>query len=128
MCSKCTEKIRQEISRESMQKIERFFFERAVLFNRSSLLREADPNQPEGWLHNCLITELTKEETDEYQVYAQCRGDQMYLNLMPYMISLQGMELITGLLSEKTLGEMGRFIDEHFGLPPEFKDKPLVLF
>ena len=128
MCSQCAERNQKEVSKESIQKIERFFFEHTLFFNRRSALKNADPHHPEEWLQNCLITEVPLDQTNEFQIYAQCRGQQMYLNLMPYMVSLQGMELITNLLSEKTLGEMGRFMDQHFGLPPEFKDKPLVLF
>ncbi|MEM6842784.1 MAG: hypothetical protein AAF632_11205 [Bacteroidota bacterium] len=43
---------------------------------------------------------------------------------MPYIIGDPAVDEITGLLPEKALGEVDRFVDENLGLPPELK-KPI---
>lgn len=129
MCMECADKMRQELSTESLQKIQNYFAGKVDLFERYSQL-SAKEKEPESLLSHCIITGKPVEALEEYQVYAHCEGKSLLLSGMPYMISGEAMDEIADLLSEKTLGEIDRFIDENFGLPPELKkpikDNPVI--
>jgi hypothetical protein len=45
----------------------------------------------------------------------------MQLSLLPYALGGEAIDEIGGLLSNKTIGEIDGFMDEHFGLPPELR-------
>ncbi len=131
MCLNCAERMRQELSVSSRRNIENFFEQRVDLYGRrQEMLYEHQLNH-DAWLDRCLITGRQRADLQEYQIYGHCQGDRFLFSYMPYLISNQAMEMMTGLLSEKTLGEIDRFIDDNFGLPPELKqpikDSPFVL-
>ena len=131
MCLSCAERMREELSRESMRNIRNFFDQRVDFYGRrQEMLYEYGLNC-DAWLDRCIVTGKPRAELQEYQIYGHCRGDRFLFSYMPYMISDEAVDSMTGLLSEKTKGEIDRFIDENFGLPPELKqpikDHPFVL-
>ena len=131
MCLGCAERMRQEMSIESMRNVQQFFNERVDFYGRrQELLYEHGLNH-EAWLDRCIVTGRPKAELEEYQIYGHCQGDRFLFSYLPYMISHEAMDGMAELLSEKTRGEIDRFIDDNFGLPPELKqpikDHPFVL-
>lgn len=129
MCMNCAAKMRQELSSESLQRIQQYFEQKVNFYDRLEDLEGC--NDPQQWLSHCIITGKPIHTLDEYQLLAYCEGKQLQFSGMPYMISGQAADEMTHLLSNKTIGEINRFIDENFGLPPELrkpiKDQPVLL-
>jgi len=130
MCMPCAQKMHEAMSKESIQRIQQYFSQ-INLPNRSEKLWAQSGNDFEAWISNCIINNSPRESQEEYQICAQCLGDKMVFDLFPYMISFDASSEMTNLLSAKTLDEYNRFVDENFGLPPEFKkaikDSPSIL-
>lgn len=130
MCLDCAERMRRELSLSSLAKIQEYFDTHVDLQKRRELLMKSEPVNLDQWLENCLISGESKDTMDEYQVYGHFVGNRCVYSFMPYMIGGPAVDEITNLLSDKTLGEIDRFIDENFGLPPELKkpikDHPII--
>ena len=131
MCFNCAELMRQELSQESMANIQQYFNDRVDLYGHHQEMMYDHSLDAEAWLNRCIVTGEPRATLEEYQIYGHCQGNQLVFSYMPYLISGQAMEALSELISEKTKGEIDRFIDEHFGIPPELKepikDRPLVL-
>ena len=131
MCLRCAEKMRKELSVESMRNIQNFFDQRVDFYGRRQEMLYEHSLNCHAWLDRCIVTGKPMSELQEFQIYGHCRGDRFLFSYMPYMISNEAMDTMSELLSEKTRGEIDRFIDDNFGLPPELKqpikDHPFVL-
>lgn len=130
MCMDCANNMRQDMSKDSMQRIEQFMLQNGRFQDRFNDLRYEDFDT-DKWLNNCIITNQDRDEQEEYQIQGIFMGDQMVSNQFPYMISGEAMEQMQELLSPETRGEIDRFKDEFFDLPPEladlFKDPKYIL-
>ncbi|MFP4094265.1 MAG: hypothetical protein ACLFUB_07245 [Cyclobacteriaceae bacterium] len=131
MCLRCAEQMHHELSQESKQKIQDFMLQNASYIEQKLELLKEEKFNMEDWLQTCIITGRTIDQLTEYQIFAQCRGNKLLYHGMPYLISGEAMDAMTNLLSNKTLGEMNRFINDNFGLPPELRkilaDRPILL-
>lgn len=131
ICFDCAERMRKELSLASLARIQEYFDEKVDLHERREKLMDTSPTDVNNWLDRCLVTGESADSLDEYQVYGHFMGDRCVFSYMPYMIGGPAVDELTDLLSTKTLGEIGRFIDENFGLPPELKkpikDHPFIL-
>ncbi len=130
MCMPCAQNVHESMSVESRKKIEEYFAH-IDLPRRSQELWEEFGNDFDSWVKKCLVNGSDINQQDEYQLCAQCVGDKVVFSLLPYMLSFDASDEIASLLSAKTLEEYDRFIDDNFGLPPEFKkalkDNPVIL-
>ena len=131
MCLSCAGRMRQELSASSLRNIENFFEQRVDLYGRRQEMLYEYGLDHEAWLDRCIVTGKPKSELEEYQIYGHCLGNRFLFSYMPYMISHEAMDEMSDLLSEKTRGEIDRFVDDNFGLPPELKqpikDHPVLL-
>ena len=121
ICIHCAERIRNEMSEDSLMHIEKYMLENTDASRRFKIISE-HPNDPMAWMQECLIKGLPKEELSEFQIYAHCQGDKLNMSQMPYMISSIALDEISQLLSDKTLDQLNGFMDEHFGPPPELAE------
>lgn len=130
MCLNCADQMRKELSLSSLSRIQEFFENRVNFHLRRDQLMQSDSLNAPAWLKNCLITGEAQPSLEEYQIYGHFVDNRCVYSFLPYMISGSAVDEITNLLSEKTLGEIDRFIDENFGLPPELKkpirDNPII--
>lgn len=128
MCTGCADRMRKEVSMESLLKMHLYFTEKVNLKSRFENLSQNE--NPEAWLSHCIVTGKPITQLEEYQIYAHCEGKSFLFSGMPYMISGEALHEMADLLSEKTRGEIDRFIEENFGLPPELKkpikDNPVI--
>ena len=129
LCLDCHGQLAEEISEESMQRLQQYFEENLDLerlLRRSLELAGADEIDP--WLDECLLTGQAASECRERQVFAHCQGDQLLLGapnfLSPMMLSGSAVEAISDQLSETTRGWMDDFVGEHFGMSPDLIDAP----
>jgi hypothetical protein len=124
ICMKCHEEFVSAYSVSSLNNIQNYFLENANFdHKRTDLhekLKEGHFNINE-WISSCIIKGTHVDDLTEYQIGCQCIGNKMVVLNMPFMIGHEAMDEISQLLSEKTRGEMDRFIDDFFGLPPELK-------
>lgn len=132
MCFSCAEKMRGELSRESLQRIEAHFEERVDFSARRRRLLQVSTDDIEPWISRCILTKNKLQETDDYQIYAHCVGEHLVFSGCPYMVCGEALGGLYKLLSKKTRDAMDDFVDEYLGLPSEFKDLapeegPLVL-
>jgi len=131
MCLACAENMKNELSRDSLERIQQFMMHHSKLLEQNQQLLNENNWNINDWIGRCAVTGQPIEEQEEYQLYAHCRGNQIVFSGMPYMIGGTAMDQITGLLSQKTLDELNRFVDDNFGIPPELKqpikDNPIVL-
>ena len=129
MCLDCLIQLQSQMSESSLQRIESYFNSK-VDFNARFFEPPENVDVPSR-LSNCMITGTPVKELSEYQIFGLFRYDSMLLGPFPYMIGGAAMDEIAALLSNKTLGEIDGFMDEHFGLPPElrklFLDNPVML-
>ncbi len=121
MCLNCAEKMRDTLSKESLQKIESYFNRNSDFTYRNDLIENESYDTVEPWIAQCIIKGTPVSDCYEYQIFALCDGRDMLFNQFPYMIGGEAMAECSELLSAKTRDEMDDFIDDHFGLPPEWK-------
>lgn len=125
LCMTCAEKMHERMSAESMQRLREYVQThmqyKVDLFDR---LEEDQPIEPTELLHKCLITgrPIDDESVGEYQMIAHCKGNKLSPWEFPFAICGEALEGMSALLSEKTRDELDDFIDDHFGLPPEWKE------
>ena len=130
MCLSCAESMRNELSSESKERIERYFQEHLDFSKRQSLLqprRAAFPN----WIRECLVSGNPIKKSTEYSLYAHAYGKKLVYDMFPYAISGAAMEEVNELLSEKTREVLDDFIGSHFSGPPEvaeiLKKRPVLI-
>lgn len=131
MCFECAEMMRKELSKESLANIQQYFNDRVDFYGHHQEMMYEHALDAQAWLSRCIVTGEPQATLEEYQIYGHCRGNQMVFSYMPYLIGGKAMEALSTLISEKTRGEIDRFVDEHFGIPPEWKEpiknRPIVL-
>lgn len=124
MCLACQMEMSNEISEESQASIQDFF---AQVDHYPRLRRLEDRFDAEGigaWLDECLVTGKKRAECQGYQIVALCQGSQLELAVTPFLLSDEAVEQLIGLISKKTRDRLDDFTGEHFGMPPEFCEKP----
>jgi hypothetical protein len=124
ICMKCHEEFVGSYSASSLANIQNYFIENANFDSKRNdlheKLKEGHFNVNE-WISHCIIKGTHVSDLTEYQIGCQCIGNKMVVLNMPFMIGHEAMDEISQLLSDKTRGEMDRFIDDFFGLPPDLK-------
>ena len=124
ICLKCHDKFMSVYSQESRGKVQNYFIENAQFnFMRHHLIHKLEDGifNIDDWISHCIIKATPLNELTEYQIGAQCIGNKMAVLEMPFLIGNEAMDEIMQLLSNKTIGDMNRFIDDFFGLPPDLK-------
>jgi hypothetical protein len=122
MCLDCVEKMRQKMSKESMERINRYFEENFNFYARRYNLLVSQSSNINDYISSCLFKDKPVHELEEYQLLGYCRGDKMLLSVFPYVVSKDAIEEVQELLSVKTREELDDFTDRYFGLPPDLKE------
>ena len=121
VCMDCHTEMRQSFSDASKQRCQAYLAEHIDLADRTGRLLDAESSDPEDWTRRCVVHGTPRDELEEYQVMAHCRGDEMLLTHLPLLMGGPAMDDLAELLSDETIDELGGFRDEHLGLPPELK-------
>lgn len=118
ICHDCSANMRASLSKESLSNIQNFFF-------RKSMQRRAEIEKSDSFIEDqlseCLLSGISIEHTEEYQIYAHCNGSQITADGGYFMLSDEIIEEIQSLLSKESKDELQRFADDNFGIPPELK-------
>ena len=129
MCIRCVESMRKDLSKESLQRLQKYFTSKIDPHQQVERLLRYDEKEIDPWISQCLITGEPVKGLEEYVVCAHCNGNNLSLSFMPpYVISGKAMDEMTGLLSPKSLGIIDDFMGEHFTGPAEFNDllRPVI--
>lgn len=119
LCMDCAVKMNAAMSVESRQRISAYFEEHANLAERRDLLLQKKSLRVQPWLTRCVIKNTPIAKSPEYQLTAQFDGKHMLFTYMPFALSFEAMDEMSGLLSEKSRGEIDDFIGQYFSGPPE---------
>ncbi|MEL6676120.1 MAG: hypothetical protein AAFR61_28190 [Bacteroidota bacterium] len=131
ICWECAGDMDAVMSDESRDAMMEYLIQHVNLLERRERLLTDHGLVSEKWIDHCMFKGSTLEANEHFQLIGHFKGKQMVFSLMPYMVGEEAMKEMSLLLSSKTLGEMNRFFDQFFGLPPElkdlFKDRPPIL-
>lgn len=122
MCLDCVEKMRQKMSKESMERINQYFEQNFNFYDRRYDLFASQSSNIDDYISRSLFKDKSIHDLDEYQLLGHCRGNKMLLSVFPYIVSKDAIEEVQELLSAKTREELDDFTDKHFGLPPDMKE------
>ena len=120
MCMSCAMDMRNQMSTASLTKLDDYF-SREV--NMAAHLQALHTSQDISTsFSNCAVKGTSKEELEEYQLFAYCEGRHISPLVPPYMISGAAIEEVANLLSAKTIDELDDFLGKHFSPPPGLED------
>ena len=110
ICLDCADRMKNDLSKESMINIQNWFTE------------NIDPSRFWNGVGSdeCLVSGDKKSELQEYQIYAYCKGRSLSNFQPPFMIGGPVLDKLADLMSDETTDELNRFMDKHFGPPPEW--------
>ncbi|MEL6589695.1 MAG: hypothetical protein AAFQ68_06430 [Bacteroidota bacterium] len=126
VCMDCMMKMQEYISDESREHLMAHYQELQPM-QRAKALLEKEDHDLDHWISECAFTGKDLEDCAEYQISAVFSGNQMLLHFMPMMVSDVAAKDMAEKLSKETKDNMDRFMGEHFGLPPELVNLPLLL-
>jgi hypothetical protein len=121
LCMECHAEMRDSFSEASKRRCQAYLTEHMNLADRTQLLLGDESPDPSDWTRRCIVHGTPREDLEEYQVMAHCRGDEMLLTHLPLLMGGPAMDALVERLSDETIDDLGGFRDEHLGLPPELK-------
>lgn len=124
MCMNCYFELQKSFSESSQRKIEEYMLRNSNTMQRLEKLNQTDHPDLEDWVSDCIIKGKPMKECTEYQIMCECVGSKMVFGISPIMICGEAVDEIMQLLSNQTLGEIGRFQNQYFDVPPELKINP----
>ncbi len=120
MCIPCAEKMRKQLSVDSMKRMEEYMA--VVDFQaRAEHFLENQSDRIEDYIGRCLVSGKQIEPNEEHQIYAFCQGREMIYSALPYAISGEIMDELQELLSPETRQEMDDFMDQYL-IPDDLRD------
>jgi len=121
ICIDCLQKERENLSEESLRKVNEFFesYEKKINDRNEFLNGNTDFKK---YISNCLISGLEINEEADYHIFAHCLGDKMLLGYFPYALHFEVIDYLQLLLSQKTKDELDNFRKKYFDLPPDIYD------
>jgi hypothetical protein len=118
LCMPCVEKLRKQMSQESIETVNRFFMERMdPVKSQQKLVMSPDEN-----IEECMLSGENLKDCQEYQIYAYCVMDKLSYEMPPYMISGKVMDELLPLLSQKSTDELNGFLNKHFSPDPSLME------
>ncbi len=118
LCMNCAERLKDEMSKESVKSLTRFFSERINFGDHVARLHQS----PIENIQSCMITGKNLDDCHEYQIYAYCVNDTVSSDMPPYMVSGEVMEEILPLLSKQTKDDLNGFFNKHFAPDPSLME------
>lgn len=109
LCDKCLEGLGRQYSKESIKHINRFYRKERKL---------------KGDLSRCNFCLVPREELTTYSLIAICIDDRLIKYKFPVLGCENCFEILMEGLSEKTKGEIDRFVEKNFPSPSFGKDIP----
>jgi hypothetical protein len=121
MCLSCANKMRNQLSAGSKERIETYMMEHTDFEARAQHFLDNPSDNMEDYIGHCVVTGKPIDPREEHQIYAYCTGNEMIYSAMPYAISGEIMEIIQEMLSPETKQEMDDFMDQYL-IPDDLRD------
>jgi len=122
ICLHCHQKVRESFSEESINRVEAYFTQNMDIFSRMTLLGENPDMNINNWISECMVKGTPVEKLREYQIFGHFKGDKIVLSYLPGLLSIDSLEELTEILSQKTKDELGGYMKRFSGIPPEFEE------
>ncbi len=107
ICLVCVDEMKKNLSSQSLQAIHTYFMEHFDSENHMAV-----------GIDHCLVSKKSREECEEYQLYALCQGAHLSEIQPPYMISGEVIDELLPLLSKATSDNLDGFFNKHFSPDP----------
>ncbi|MBN2890747.1 MAG: hypothetical protein JXL97_02680 [Bacteroidales bacterium] len=117
VCFKCIRSLNEEMSKESIEKIEQFRKERFLNDYYEKLL-ENEEYKISKWLKYCTITHNKIKDCSEFNIVGFFVQDAMFYKPFPMAVSFEGMMEVEEIYSKKTKDVIDDFFDS---LPPDIR-------
>ena len=131
VCFKCSMMMTEALSEETRQRVDDYFTRHVDFVKRRSNLLQRKTKRVQPWLSRCLIKDTPISASREYQLVGQFDGKHLLFTYMPFALSMEAMDEITNLISNKSMGEIDDFMGKYFSGPPEIAElirkRPFVL-
>lgn len=124
MCMDCREKLSQDLSEDSLMRINAYVEERFDMEARFEASLDWPDDDVSRWLDHCVFNKKPAKECRNYQVAGLCMGENLSLDMLPIMVSEEAVEEMQKLMSKKTRDRLGDMVQDFFGMPSEFADGP----
>lgn len=122
ICMTCAQAMHAKMSKESLEKMQQYFADNVDLKERQ---KDSEIEDLGILTQKCMIKKTSRTESTEFQLYAHCVGDKVFMGNPPYLISGEAMEEVMELLSKATKDELGGFFEKHFSPDPDlFENDP----
>lgn len=128
ICMNCMWEMRQNMSAESMERMDAFLSQTRHPPERGLPSDEDESWNPDTWTTHCMVTGKPLTECRDYQVVGLCHGDKLVLSndtlsgALPGILSAEVMEELQELLSPETKEELDGYFDRLTGWPPELRE------
>jgi hypothetical protein len=116
MCFDCLEKTRNSFSKDSRERLDRYFGERVDFEKRLSELMEKCGMSTGRWLSRCLVKGTPKAKCSEYQIYGMFIDRDIVFTGFPYMLSGEVLDEVLDLLSAETSGVLDDLTSKLLGI------------
>jgi len=120
MCMECASAMSKKLSQSSMMNLAVYYQKNVDFNNRRRSLENS--KEVGDWINSCLIHGEPPGKSGEYQIYAECMGNNIVLGDYPFMIRGEALEELIELLSAETLDELDNFKDDITSGPPEYRE------
>ena len=117
ICMDCALAFQQKMSKSSRAAIEKYMIEHVDFHKRSHELMKGN-KVIEDCLDKCMISKERRENCEEYQMVAFCRGAKIHRSIPPYLISHHVLNELSVLISDETQDDMDGFYKKHFSPSP----------
>lgn len=111
ICLECVERIKDEISAESMRNMMKFYEE--MMMNGAQV-------EPGDSLTKCAATGTPRKELTNYQINALCNGTELSPLQPPYLISGEVLDEMNDILSDATRDFLDDYQQKFIGPSPEW--------
>ena len=118
ICAPCAEKLRAELSTETLNAFQQFLFSSADLSDRIDLVRDPDAHEPDEWVESCLVCHRSRNECHRFSLCGLLMGSKILLGEFPAIICDECEKKLGELTSKETRDRWDRFVDENFDGPP----------
>ena len=117
ICMDCAMAFQKKMSKSSRAAIEKYMTEQVDFQKRSDALMKGDKTIVDC-LNQCMISGERRENCEEYQMVAFCRGEKIHKSVPPYVISHHVLKELSELISDQTQDDMDGFYKKHFSPSP----------
>lgn len=118
ICMSCAEKQAAKMSKASRKTIESIMLNSDTIQKRSQLWEN---DWEENWKNNCLVSNNTVQENEEYNIAGHFIGNQVLPGQPPFIISSEVLEWLQEHLSPETKEELDNFGRQFLGPDPTIK-------